>query len=79
MIRHAPENGAREFGFEYLGDGVKFYTRGVTRPNALVRVFGAVPQRIGWTSMMKGISAAMRGRGGAPKEDSVKMIKFTRD
>jgi hypothetical protein len=73
-----PENGAREFGFEYVSEGVKFYTRGVSRPgNAAIRVVGAGPQMASWTAMMKGISEAIRGRGGKPKENSFKVIKYT--
>jgi len=74
-----PENGAREFGFEYVSDGVKFYTRGVSRPgNFMVRLVGAGPQMMGWTAMMKGISESIRSRGGTPKEKSFKMTKYTK-
>jgi hypothetical protein len=75
-----PENGAREFGFEYVSDGVKFYTRGISRPgNAVIRLAGAAPQMMGWTGMMKGISETLRRRGGTPKENSFKMVKFTKN
>lgn len=72
-----PENGAREFGFEYVADGVMFYTRGVSRPgNFAVRAAGAAPQMASWTAMMKGISEAIRARGGTPKENSFTATKF---
>ena len=68
--------GAREFGFEYVDEGVKFYTRGVSRPgNWAVRLAGAAPQMMGWTAMMKGISESIRGRGGSPVENSFKAVK----
>jgi hypothetical protein len=74
-----PENGAREFGLQYVPDGVAFYTRGVSRPgNIAVRIAGAGPQMIGWTAMMKGISESIRRRGGTPKENSFKMTKYTK-
>jgi hypothetical protein len=74
-----PENGAREFGFEYVSDGVKFYTRGVSRPgNVAVRLAGAGPQMMGWTAMMKRISESIRRRGGTPKADSFQMTKYTK-
>jgi hypothetical protein len=74
-----PENGAREFGFEYVSDGVKFYTRGVSRPgNAAIRLAGAAPQMMGWTSMMKGISNTIAKRGGMPKANSFVAKKFTK-
>ena len=74
-----PENGAREFGFEYVPEGVKFYTRGVSRPgNVGVRLAGAGPQMMGWTAMMKGISESIRRRGGTPKENSFKVTKYTK-
>lgn len=72
-----PENGAREFGFEYVPEGVKFYTRGVSRPgNFAVRAAGSGPQMASWTAMMKGISEAIRARGGTPKENSFTVTKF---
>ena len=66
-----PENGAREFGFEYVKEEIKFYTRGVSRPgNIATRIAGAMPQMMGWTTMMKGISETIQARGGAPKLNS---------
>lgn len=74
--RH-PENGAREFGFEYTTEGVKFYTRGVSSPtNWLVGLLGAAPQAISWTAMMKGISNSIKRRGGTPKADSFHVTKY---
>lgn len=74
-----PENGAREFGFQYTSDGIKYYTRGVSRPgNAAVRIVGAVPQTMGWTAMMKGISESIKRRGGVPRENSFNMMKLTK-
>ena len=72
-----PEYGAREFGFEYVSDGVMFYTRGVSRPaNLITGIVGRAPQMAGWTAMMKGISETIRRRGGTPKENSFRQIKF---
>ena len=66
-----PENGAREFGFENVSGGVKFYTRGVSRPGSdAVRAVGASLQVTGWTSMMQGISDSILARGGMPKPGS---------
>lgn len=74
-----PENGAREFGFEYVSDGVRFYTRGVSRPGNLgVRLAGAAPQMMGWTSMMKGISNTILKQGGTPKPNSFTALKYTK-
>ena len=36
---------------------------------------GSVPQALGWTGMMKGISETIRRRGGQPKENSFKVEK----
>ena len=75
-----PENGAREFGFQYLGDGVMFYTRGVSRGHFLgAQTFGSAPQALGWKGMMRGISEAIRRRGGQPKENSFKQEKIKRN
>lgn len=72
-----PENGAREFGFHYVEEGVMFYTRGVSRPgNFVLRLAGAGPQMASWTAMMKGISEAIRLRGGTPKQNSFTATKF---
>lgn len=71
-----PENGAREFGFQYVTDGVMFYTRGVSRGHFFgSQTAGSVPQALGWTGMMKGISETIRRRGGQPKENSFKAEK----
>ncbi|SRR6266566_2223877 len=72
-----PENGAREFGFEYVKDGVMFYTRGVSRGHFLgAQLAGGAFQNLGWTGMMKGISESIRKRGGQPKESSFKVEKL---
>jgi hypothetical protein len=74
-----PESGAREFGFEYVSGGVKFYTRGVSRPgNAAVRLIGAIPQEMGWKAMMTGIRETIRKRGGTPVQNSIHMTKFSK-
>jgi hypothetical protein len=76
--RH-PENGAREFGFEYVSGGVKYYTRGVSSPsNWVVGVLGSAPQMISWTAMMKGISESIKRRGGTPKQNSFHVTKYTK-
>jgi hypothetical protein len=60
-----PENGCREFGFERTNGGVRFYTRGVSRPgNFLIRLAGSLPQRQGWTRLMMGISGRIVQLGG---------------
>jgi hypothetical protein len=75
-----PENGAREFGFEYVTDGVMFYTRGVSRGHFLgAQTAGAAFQNLGWTGMMKGISESIRSRGGRPKEHSFHVEKVKKD
>jgi hypothetical protein len=64
---------AREAG---EGNGA---ARGVSRghfPGALA--FGSIPQALGWTGMMKGISETIRHRGGRPKENSFKVEKIKR-
>jgi len=74
-----PESGAREFGLEYVSEGIKYYTRGVSSPdNWAVGLIGSIPQTMGWTAMMKGISETVRRRGGSPKENSFKMTKYTK-
>ncbi|MBV8614013.1 MAG: hypothetical protein JOY66_09620, partial [Acetobacteraceae bacterium] len=61
-----PEFGAREFGFEYAGSAVVFYTRGVSRARDIAAgLFGKVPQQIGWISAMTGIRDRIRSAGGA--------------
>jgi hypothetical protein len=61
-----PENGAREFGFEYVMDGAMFYTRGVSRGHFLgAQLAGGAFQNLGWTGMMKGISESIRKKGRA--------------
>ncbi|QZH74746.1 MAG: hypothetical protein JY451_13970 [Erythrobacter sp.] len=66
-----PEYGAREFGFEKVDQGYKFYTRGVSRPeNALVRIGGKFPQAASWSALMKGISTSISQLGGSPKANS---------
>lgn len=73
-----PECGSREFGFEYVGDLVRIYTRGVSRAANLVGSWGGtithyagkLPQIMGWTRLMKGISNTIYSRGGKPKEQS---------
>src|SRR5262249_37766747 len=71
-----PKNGAQEFGFEKVPEGIKFYTRGVSRPGSwVIRLAGALPQKAGWSSMMKGISDTIRLRGGTPKENSFNAFK----
>ena len=62
---------------KYVPEGVKFYTRGVSRPgNFITRLVGAGPQMASWTAMMKGISETIRARGGTPKENSFSATKF---
>lgn len=66
-----PECGAREFGFEHMGEVIRFYTRGVSRPsNVLVKYAGKVPQLVSWSRLMKGISNAIQGAGGVPRASS---------
>jgi hypothetical protein len=73
-----PECGAREFGYEYTSGGVKFYTRGVSRPSNIAMMAGAAPQLLGWTAMMKGISESIRRRGGTPRENSFTAEKVSK-
>jgi hypothetical protein len=71
-----PENGSREFGFERLGSGFRFYTRGVSRPgNFIVRLAGTIPQRRGWTRLMMGISNRVVQVGGTSSGGSFQMFK----
>ena len=74
-----PENGCREFGFEPHGNGVLFYTRGVSRPGDFItRIVGAIPQQRGWTSLMMGISARITKLGGRSNKASFRMYKENR-
>ncbi len=67
-----PESGSREFGYEPAdGGGVKFYTRGASRPGSEVAgMVGAPIQERGWTSMLQGIGAALQSRGGKMRPGS---------
>jgi flagella basal body P-ring formation protein FlgA len=69
-----PEYGSREFGFEAIkGGAIKFYTRGASRPaNAAVGLAGKIPQAVGWTRLMRGISDSIEARGGKPRPSSFK-------
>lgn len=72
-----PESGCREFGFEYVGGGVMFYTRGISSPtNWATGLAGSVPQKRGWVSMMNGISNTLTVRGGRPKLNSLAANKW---
>jgi peptidoglycan hydrolase-like protein with peptidoglycan-binding domain len=74
-----PENGAREFVFERSEVGLRFYTRGVSRPgNIGVRYAGALPQQEGWTSLMRGISDRINALGGKSSFSSFWMYKEQR-
>jgi hypothetical protein len=44
-----------------------------------VQTMGSIPQNVGWTAMMKGISETIRRRGGQPKENSFKQEKVPRN
>jgi hypothetical protein len=68
-----PEYGSRQFGFDRMADGgVKFYTRGASRPaNAAVGLAGRVAQAQGWTAMVTGIGNTIKGRGGTPRAGSI--------
>ena len=71
-----PENGAREFGFEYIKGGVLFYTRGVSRGhNFLLATFGKAPQQLTWIFAMKGIRDKVRSKGGSADEDVQRFYK----
>ncbi|MGH7469837.1 MAG: hypothetical protein ACRENP_17960 [Longimicrobiales bacterium] len=72
-----PEYGSREFGFEQLSGGsVRFYTRGVSRAgDGAVKAAGTVPQKTGWTRLMKGISDAIEARGGKVNAGSFQVYK----
>jgi hypothetical protein len=61
-----PEYGSREFGFELLqGGGVRWYTRGVSRPGSeAAGIVGAPIQERGWTAMLTGIGNTLQSRGG---------------
>lgn len=74
-----PESGAREFGMEYVPEGIKYYTRGVSSPNnVVVGAAGKLPQITGWVAMLAGISGTVRRRGGIPKANSAKWGKYTK-
>lgn len=71
-----PENGGREFGFERVASGVRFYTRGVSRPgNYIVRLAGAYPQRVGWTRLVTALGERLIERGGKANPGSVTTYK----
>ena len=74
-----PENGSREFGFETVGSGFRFYTRGVSRPgNYIVRLVGSLPQKRGWTRLLMGISARIVQLGGKSNAGTFSMSKEER-
>ena len=63
-----PEFGSREFGFERQPDGtVMFYTRGASRVSWLTNLLpeaSAIPQKLGWTALARGIGNELQRRGG---------------
>lgn len=66
-----PESGSREFGFERVPGGIRWYTRGVSRPSGdVTRLVGSYFQEEGWTAMVTGIGAALVARGGTLRKDS---------
>lgn len=69
--RH-PEHGAREFGFEREPTGgIRFYTKGVSRPNSVVvGLGGTVPQTEGWRGLIRGLATEIENRGGSVIWDS---------
>jgi hypothetical protein len=79
-IGHHPENGAREFGFQIVEHKVVFYTRGVSRPsNYLFALGGPIPQKLGWTALMQGISNRINSWGGKSDFITFSTIKEHRD
>ncbi|WP_144243666.1 hypothetical protein [Azospirillum argentinense] len=72
-----PESGAREFGYETIADGIKFYTRGASRPqNVGSKIGGSIPQSMSWSAMMEGIGTSISMKGGKANMKSIKKIKF---
>jgi hypothetical protein len=69
-----PEFGSRQFGFEPIDGGIRFFTRGASRPETPfpVKQVGALMQRVGWTGMVQGLGQAIASRGGAYDETSVR-------
>ena len=58
-----PECGGREFGFESLPTGIKFYTRGVSRSYMQIHRSGTPIQNQSWKSMLSGIAEELTQRG----------------
>lgn len=68
-----PECGAREFGFEKLPNGVKFYTRGVSRSYMHIHRPGTPIQNLSWKNMLNGIANELIRRGATIKNKTVKI------
>ncbi|MFZ5601250.1 MAG: hypothetical protein ACOY7J_02260 [Pseudomonadota bacterium] len=66
-----PECGAREFGFEVVSGGTKYYTRGVSRAYLQFHRTGAPVQRQSWISMLEGIAATLIKRGAVIRNTKV--------
>jgi peptidoglycan hydrolase-like protein with peptidoglycan-binding domain len=75
-----PENGSREFGYQIENQKIFFYTRGVSRPsNYLSALGGPIPQKMGWTALMKGISTKINSAGGKSDFATFSTTKERRD
>lgn len=66
-----PECGAREFGFETTDNGIKFYTRGVSRAFMHAHRTGSPIQHQAWKSMLGGIADELTKRGASIQNKTV--------
>ena len=67
-----PECGAREFGYEMVGENVRIYTRGVSRAYMNLHRAGTPVQRISWGAMLSGIAEGLKRRGAKVSNSSVR-------
>ena len=70
-----PECGAREFGFERLGGGVKIYTRGVSRAYMHAHRTWTPIQDRSWKSMLSGIADVLIKRGASIQNSDVSVAR----
>ena len=70
-----PECGAREFGFERLGGGVKIYTRGVSRAYMHAHRTGTPIQDRSWKSMLSGIADVLIKHGASIQNSDVSVAR----
>lgn len=70
-----PECGAREFGFETTLNGIKFYTRGVSRAYIQMHRLGTPIQNQSWKGMLSGIAEELIKRGATIANKTVNIVR----